>query len=366
MKTKKNKKINNKSNKLNKLNKSNKLNKKTTYLCKHSLKKTYHGKLFDHPSKPLKSYKLNVSDIHTISFKTYGNPNGKPVLYVHGGPGGGTRPSMARFFNPSKYYIVLVDQRGCGKSKPLGELRENTIQDLVNDFEQIRKKLNIKKWMLCGGSWGSTLSLYYAIRHPEVISELLLRAVFLGSREEIDWLSEQHGAENINPIGWEYYIKSIPEEYRNKYRNKLSYIDAYGKCFNGDFGDAKRNDCLLSWAAWEDMNLKLNMHTLPYIINKLKQSKSYKYTVLIEYHYFINKCFMEEGFLLKKENIDRIRHIPTKIIQGVYDMICPFKYAYLLHKAFPEAEFYPTMAGHSSYDKENIKHIVEATNDFAK
>lgn len=345
MKTKKNNKLRNKSNK---------------QLCVHSIKRTYHGKLYQHPVKPLKTYKMKVSNIHTISFGTYGNPNGKPVVYVHGGPGGGTRPSMARFFNPKKYYVILVDQRGCGKSKPTAELRENTTQDLIRDFEKIRKKLNINKWMIFGGSWGSTLALCYAIAHPEVVSEMIIRAVFLGNQEEIDWLSEANGAENLNPIGWEYYVNAIPEKYRNNYMN------AYGKCFRGDFGKKNEEKCLLAWSAWEEMNLKLYMPTLERTINELKKNKMYKTIAKIEYHYFINKCFIEPGYLLKKENIDKIRHIPTKIIQGVYDIICPFKYAYLLHQAFPEAEFYPTMAGHSSYDKENVKHIVESTNDFAK
>jgi proline iminopeptidase len=330
------------------------------YICKHSIKRTYHGRLFKHPEKPLKSYMLKVSNLHTISFKTYGNKNGKPVIYVHGGPGGGTRPSMARFFNPLKYYVILLDQRGCGNSKPYGELRENTIDDLADDMEKVRKKLGIKNWMIFGGSWGSTLSLYYTIKYPAVVTELVIRAIFLGTQEEIDWLAEPHGAENINPMGWEYYKNAIPKQYRT------NYMDAYGKCFKGDFGKEKRSKCLLAWAAWEDMNLKLNMPTLKYTINNLKKSKTYENVALIEHHYLKNKCFMENGYLLKKENIDKIRHIPTKIIQGVYDIICPFKYAYLLHKAFPEAKLYPTMAGHSSYDRENMKHIIETTNDFVK
>jgi proline iminopeptidase len=340
--------------------KNNKKNVTNKFICKHSIKKTYHGKLFKHPTKPIKSYMLKVSDLHTISFKTYGNKKGKPVIYIHGGPGGGTRPSMARFFNPLKYYIILLDQRGCGNSKPIAELRENTTDDLANDMEKVRIKLGIQKWMVFGGSWGSTLGLYYAMKHPEVVTELVIRAIFLGTQEEINWLSEEHGAENINPIGWEYYKNAIPPKYRK------NYIDAYGKCFRGDFGKNKRSKCLLAWAAWEDMNLKLNMTSLKYTITKLKQDKSYEDVALLEYHYLKNKCFIEDDYFLKKENIDKIRHIPTKIIQGVYDIICPFKYAYLLHKAFPEAEFYPTMAGHSSYDIENIKHIVESTNDFSK
>jgi len=303
---------------------------------------------------------LKVSDIHTISFKTYGNKNGKPILYVHGGPGGGTRPSMARFFNPLKYYIVLVDQRGCGNSKPTAETRENTTDDLADDFEKVREKLGIKKWIVFGGSWGSTLGLYYAIKYPDVVSHMVLRAIFLGTQEEIDWLSESNGAENINPIGWEYYKNAIPKQYRT------NYMDAYGKCFKGVFGKKKRSECLLSWAAWEEMNLRINMPTLKYTISNLKKDKTYETVALIEHHYLTNKCFMEEGFLTKKENIDKIRHIPTVIIQGIYDIICPFKYGYLLHKAFPEAKFYPTMAGHSSYDIENMKHIIETTNHLAK
>ena len=341
--------------------KKNKLRSKPNkHLCEHTLKRVYHGKLYEHPTKPLKTYKLRVSDLHTISFSTYGNPKGKPVVYVHGGPGGGTRPSMARFFNPNKYYIVLVDQRGCGKSKPTAELRENTTQDLVDDFEKVRKKLKIKKWMVFGGSWGSILALYYAMAHPEVVSKLIVRAIFLGTQEEIDWLAESHGAENINPIGWEYYKNAIPKQYRT------NYMDAYGKCFKGVFGKKKRSECLLSWAAWEEMNLRINMPTLKYTISNLKKDKTYETVALIEHHYLTNKCFMEEGFLTKKENIDKIRHIPTVIIQGIYDIICPFKYGYLLHKAFPEAKFYPTMAGHSSYDIENMKHIIETTNHLAK
>lgn len=341
--------------------KLNKVNQ-TKLLCNHTIKNVYHGKLYRYPKKPLKTYRMRVSDLHTIYFSTFGNPKGKPVVYVHGGPGGGTRPSMARFFNPRKYFVVLIDQRGCGKSKPTAELRENTTQNLVDDFEKVRKKLGIKKWMVFGGSWGSTLALYYAMTHPEVTSELIVRAVFLGTQEEINWLSEAHGAENLNPIGWQYYVETIPKKYRTN-----NFMNDYGKCFNGDFGEKKRSECLLSWAAWEDMNLKLHMPTLQHTIDELKKNKTeYETTAIIEYYYFINNCFMEDGFLLKKENIDKIRHIPTKIIQGVYDIICPFKYAYLLHKAFPEAEFYPTMAGHSSYDEENIKHIVEATKDFSK
>ena len=346
-----------------KLKPSNKTYKqflKGKFLTAHSIKKTYHGRLFKHPSKPLKSYKLKVSDIHTISFKTYGNKNGKPILYVHGGPGGGTRPSMARFFNPLKYYIVLVDQRGCGNSKPTAETRENTTDDRADDFEKVREKLGIKKWIVFGGSWGSTLGLYYAIKYPDVVSHMVLRAIFLGTQEEIDWLSESNGAENINPIGWEYYKNAIPKQYRT------NYMDAYGKCFKGVFGKKKRSECLLSWAAWEEMNLRINMPTLKYTISNLKKDKTYETVALIEHHYLTNKCFMEEGFLTKKENIDKIRHIPTVIIQGIYDIICPFKYGYLLHKAFPEAKFYPTMAGHSSYDIENMKHIIETTNHLAK
>jgi len=307
-------------------------------------------------TSPIKNYKLKVSNLHTVAFSTYGNKKGKPVIFVHGGPGGATSSASARFFNPKKYYIVLVDQRGCGKSRPLNETRENTTQDLIQDFEKIRNKLGIKKWMVFGGSWGSTLSLAYAIEHPEVVTELVLRGIFLGTQQEIDWVTENKYLNNVNAVGWDYYQDAIPEKYRT------NFLTAFEKCFNGDFGSDKREKCYMAWAAWEDMSSSLNMKNLNEFIKTMKKDKSYKTVAILEHHYFKNLCFMKEGHLTKKENLDRIRHIPTYIVQGIYDLVCPFKNAFTLHKHLPEAKFYPTLSGHSAVDPENASHLVEITN----
>ena len=162
------------------------------------------------------------SGVHSVYYSCYGNKNGKPVLVVHGGPGGGTSPKMTRIFNPKKYYIILVDQRGCGKSTPLGERKYNNTHELIKDFEKIRKKLNINKWMLCGGSWGSFLSLVYAVKHPSIVSEIVIRGIFLGGKDEIDWVNAGTGANDFYPDKWEDYIKDIPENERD------DLLKAYG------------------------------------------------------------------------------------------------------------------------------------------
>lgn len=310
------------------------------------------------PLRALRHYKMKVSAIHTVAFSTYGNPNGKPVLFVHGGPGGGTTPHMARFFSPIAYYIVLVDQRGCGKSTPTAELRENTTSHLIQDFEKIRCFLNIQKWMVFGGSWGSTLSLAYAIAHPNRTTELVLRGIFTGSKAEVDWIAEPEGAQFFRQDGWNYYQSAIPPKHRT------NYMDAYGKCFKGKFGEKTKDECLLAWSTWEASLSKLHQPSLESVIRDYKRDRTYVASSLIEHHYFKNGCFMEEGYLLKRENLDKIRHIPTVIVQGQYDLVCPFMTAYKLHQALPHAKFVPTMAGHTAFDEENIRHLVEATNSF--
>jgi proline iminopeptidase len=309
--------------------------------------------------KPLKSYKMDVSDLHTISYYTYGNKNGKPVLFVHGGPGGGTNPDMARFFNPKEYYITLVDQRGCGKSSPTGETRENNTTLLINDFEKIREKLNINKWMVFGGSWGSTLSLAYAIAHPNRVTELVLRGIFLCTKGEIDWLIEKKGSYLFNPESWEYYIKNIPKKERN------NMLKAYSKCFKGEFGKNKIDKCLLAWSTWESSNSVLKNKDLNKIIDDYKKDKSYIAMSKLENYYFLNNCFLTYDYFFQKKNLKILEKIPIKIIQGRYDLVTQFETAYKLHKALPHAEFYVTLAGHSGFDKDNIKHLVKATDDFS-
>jgi proline iminopeptidase len=310
-------------------------------------------------SKLIKQHKLKVSDLHTIVYYTYGNKYAKPVLCVHGGPGGASSHNTTRFFNPSKYYIILVDQRGCGKSTPFAELRQNTTWDLIEDFENVRKKLGIDEWMVFGGSWGSTLSLVYAINYPERVTELVLRGIFLGTKKEIDWVTENSGLEIFNPYGWNIYSKTIPEKYR---LNK--YIDTYGKCFNGDFGEKLKDDCLLSWSIWESMNSNLKQENLNTIIKNLKKGKSYVSLSKIEHHYFSNSCFLSKNYLTNKFNLDKIKNIPIVIVQGMYDLVCPYENAYHLHKLLPKSILYPTIAGHSQFEPENIKYLLKATESF--
>ena len=308
--------------------------------------------------KPIKEYYLSVSNLHTIYFATYGNPKGKPVLYVHGGPGVGTNPNMARFFNPKKYFIILVDQRGCGKSKPSAELRENKTQNLLSDFEKIRKHLDVKKWMVFGGSWGSTLSLIYAINYPQYTSELIIRGIFLCTEQEVDWIAEPGGAELINPAGWEQYAKLV------KHKNvKTKFIEEYKKCFKEKFGKQKKDKCLLAWSVWENSMSTLNKKKLAEVIKETKKS-NYKEVSAIELHYFENNCFLTPNYFLNKKNLNILKKIPIVIVQGIYDLVCPFISAYKLHKLLPHSKFYPTMAGHTAMDTNNIKYLVKATDSF--
>jgi proline iminopeptidase len=321
----------------------------------------YKGTAFYPPIKPFKSASLKVSPIHTIAYFLFGNPKGKPVLFVHGGPGGGTVPDYARFFNPKKYLIILVDQRGCGKSTPFGETRENNTQNLIADFEQLRNVLDVKKWQLFGGSWGSTLSLAYAIKHPQVVSELVLRGIFTLRKKELDWVQQGPGANFIFPEGWKYYEEVIPEKERG------DFMKAFGKRFNGSMGEKAKDAACLAWSQWEASISHLHPTPHAEIIKDLKKSKNYIPMSLIEYHYFINKGFFpNENYLLDPKNLAHIKKIPMTIVQGQYDMVCPITTANELHNKMPRARYNVTLAGHSMLDEQNIKYLVEATNLYAK
>ena len=339
--------------------KNMKSNKKTMKIRKKY--DTYANNELYPPIKPLKNYKMKVSDLHTIAYSTYGNPNGKPVLFVHGGPGSAPSDNSARFFNPKAYYIVLVDQRGCGKSKPTAETRENTTQDLISDFEKIREFLNIEKWQVFGGSWGSSLSLAYAYTHPERVTELIIRGIFFGSKEEVDWVTQPGKLELLNPEAWAIYENPLPKNVKTN-----DYFKLFGKCFNGDYGEKVKDEALLSWSVWEDSNSHLVPLDLKKMIRDLRKDKTYIEMSTLEYHYFDNHLFLPDGYFLDKKNLNKIENIPTVIVQGRYDLVCPFTTAWSLHKALPHAEFYPTIAGHSAFDDENIKHLVAATDKFSK
>jgi len=303
--------------------------------------------------EPYNTGSLKVSNIHTIYYEECGNPKGQPAVFVHGGPGGGFTPEYRRFFDPKHYRIVLFDQRGCGKSTPHASLEENTTWDLVADIEKIREHLKIDRWLVFGGSWGSTLSIAYAETHPERCTHLVLRGIFLLRKWEIDWFY-QAGASGIFPDFWEEYLKPIPENERN------DMLGAYHKRLTSP--DRKvQLEAARAWSIWEGSTSKLLIDSN--LVEHYGEEDFATAFARIECHYFINRGFMEEGQLLR--DVGRIRKIPAVIVQGRYDMVCPMRSAWDLHRAFPEAKLLisPT-AGHSMMEPENRSALVQATDDF--
>lgn len=294
---------------------------------------------------------LKVSNIHTLYFEEVGNPKGKPVIFLHGGPGGGLTPNYRRYFNPEKWRIILVDQRGCGKSTPFADLRENTTWDLVSDIEKLRNHLSISKWAVFGGSWGSTLALSYAIKHPDSCTELFLRGIFLLRKKEIDWFY-QEGCSKIYPDAWEEYVKPIPLDERH------DFVSAFYKRLTSEDANI-RKAAARAWSIWEGSTSKLIPESD--IVARFGDDEFADAFARIECHYFINKGFFsEDNFLLN--NIDKIRHIPTVIVQGRYDVVCPAESAWDLHRAFPEAEFHLIAdAGHSLSEKGITDALIKAT-----
>jgi proline iminopeptidase len=306
------------------------------------------------PIEPYETGMLDVGDGHRLYWELCGNPNGKPVVFLHGGPGGGTEPRMRRFFDPATYRIVLFDQRGCGKSTPHAELRDNTTWDLVADIERLREHLGIEKWQVFGGSWGSTLALAYAEEHPERVTELVLRGIFLVRKKEIDWFY-QGGASYLFPDAWEHYLAPIPKEERGDllaaYRKRLVSEDA-----------EVRTQAAKAWSVWEGSTSTLL--TDPDLVKKTAGDSFALAFARIENHYFVHGCwFSPESQLL--DRVDRIRHIPAVIVQGRYDVVCPVESAWELHRAWPEAELKIVGdAGHSAMEPGNVDQLVRATDRF--
>ena len=308
---------------------------------------------------------LAVSDLHSIKWFEYGTPAGKPVLFVHGGPGGGTAPMNARYFDPNKYRIVLVDQRGCGKSTPFAELEENTTWDLVADFEKVRQMLGIERWQVFGGSWGSTLALAYAITHPERVTELVLRGIFLLRKKELDFFYEGKGTNFLFPGEWEAYTAAIPEE-----EQAGGFIKAFGRRLRGELGDEEKFAASKAWSVWEGSVSRLTVPSREAILAKWADDDFALAFARIENHYFTGRdgiagFFPREGWLLEEENLARIRHIPTVIVQGRYDVVCPAVSAYELHTRLPDSTLHMTTTGHSSFEPEIIQRLVDATDAFA-
>ncbi|NEQ05403.1 MAG: prolyl aminopeptidase [Moorea sp. SIO4E2] len=306
------------------------------------------------PIEPYNQQTLTVSNLHTIYFEESGNPQGQPVVVLHGGPGGGSQPVYRQYFDPKKWRIVMFDQRGCGRSIPHAELEENTTWDLVRDIEKLRVKLGIQQWVVFGGSWGSTLSLAYSQTHPERCLGLILRGIFMLRQKEIRWFY-QEGASYIFPDAWEEYIKPIPEAERH------DLISAYYRRLTSP-DPQTRNSAARAWSIWEASTSKLFQD--PSLIQKFGEGEFADAFARIECHYFVNKGFFEpEDQLLR--NVDRIKSIPGVIVQGRYDVVCPMVSAWELHQVWPEAELIVVPdAGHSMAEPGIRSALIEATDKF--
>lgn len=301
--------------------------------------------------EPYQSEMLRVSPLHTIYFEQCGNPDGRAALALHGGPGGGLSPEMRRFFDPDRYRVVLMDQRGCGRSTPHAEIAENTTWDLVADIERVREKLGIEKWLVFGGSWGSTLALAYAIKHPERVAGLVLRGIFLLTKAEIGWFY-QNGASNIFPDAFDRYIAPIPEAERG------DLLHAFHKRLTSSDRE-ERIRAARAWARWEGETISFaGPSALP---SRFNEDRFVEAFARIECHYFVNGGFFDsDGWLLQQAPI--LRAIPGRIVHGRYDMCTPLASAWALKKQWPEAQLDIIHdAGHSSLEPGIIDSLVRAT-----
>lgn len=303
---------------------------------------------------PYQQFHLPVSEQHSLYVEESGNAQGIPVLFIHGGPGGGCAPSHRSFFDPEKYRIILFDQRGCGKSTPHSSLTENTSQDLIEDIEKIRTHLGIDKWLLFGGSWGSTLSLLYAQAYPDNVSGMILRGIFLCRDQDIQWFY-QRGASAIFPDYWKEYEQVIPEAER------ADMLTAYYKRLTSD-NEIARMSAAKAWSIWEGRCSTLDPNND--IVDHFADPHFALAMARIEAHFFINKAFMEPDQIL--QNCNKISHIKTTIVHGRYDMVCPVEQALALYEALPESELHIVRdAGHSAFEKGITDNLIRATDNFA-
>jgi len=298
---------------------------------------------------------LRVDDVHEVYWEVSGNPAGKPVVFLHGGPGGGTEPKHRRFFDPKKYRIVLLDQRGCGKSRPHASLTDNTTWHIVEDIEALREHLEIERWQVFGGSWGSTLALAYAQKHPERVTELVLRGIFTFAKDEMDWFYRD-GTRMLFPDAYAEFLAAIPPEEHG------DIVAAYHKRLTGDDPKA-RAAAARAWSLWECRVATLMPD--PDLVRHCDESSFTLAFARIECHYFVNNGFLESDTQLL-DNIDVMRNIPGVIVQGRYDVICPPRNAWRLHQAWPESSL--TLvddAGHSANEPGILRALVKATDRFA-
>lgn len=305
--------------------------------------------------EPYQTHRLAVDALHTLHVEECGNAAGLPVVFLHGGPGAGLSTYHRRFFDPARYHIVLFDQRGCGKSTPFAELTDNTTAHLVADIEAIREHLGIDRWVVFGGSWGSTLALAYAQAHPERSLGIVLRGIFLGRPQELRWFNEMDGgAAQIFPERWARFRDFIPPEERG------ALTDAYWQRLNSS-DEATRLAAAQAWSAWEGGSTTL-VHD-PDAEGIFEDPHHAVSVALVEAHYFRHALFLEPDQLLR--DVERIRHIPATIVQGRYDIICPAVSAWDLSRAWPEASLHMVLAGHSAADPAIVDQLVQATDLLA-
>lgn len=305
--------------------------------------------------EPYRTGWLKVSNTHDIYFEECGSPDGKPALMVHGGPGGGCNPSMRRYHDPARYRIILFDQRGCGRSTPHASLIDNTTWDLVADMERLREHLRVETWQLCGGSWGSTLSLAYAETHPGRVTELVLRGIFLLRKAELDWFY-QEGCSWIFPDAYEAYLAPIPPEERE------NMIEAYHRRLTSGHRETQLA-AARAWSIWEGTTLSL-FHDQERVHKFGNDSYALAFA-RIECHYFIHKGFFGRDNRLIEE-ADQIAHLPGTIVHGRYDVVTPLKNAWDLAKAWPKADLRVVPdSGHAMTEPGIVHEIVTATNKYA-
>ena len=311
------------------------------------------------PIEPYNRGMLRVSAVHEIYYEESGNPKGKPAVFLHGGPGGGTDPSMRQFFDPARYRIVLLDQRGCGRSRPHASLVDNTTWDLVRDIESVRERLGIQRWLVFGGSWGSTLALAYAQLHPQRVTELVLRGIFLLRRWELAWFYQNPGgAAALYPDLWEAFVAPIPASERH------DMIRAYYRRLTSTERKVL-TQAAKAWSVWEGATSHLRQN-LDYVAKFSADARYAAAFARIECHYFINGGFLRQDDQLLAD-VPRIRHIPAVIVQGRYDVVCPMRSAWDLHRAWPEAQLNIIGdTGHSAFEPGNSRALVAATDAFAK
>ena len=293
---------------------------------------------------------LQVSELHTIAWERSGNPDGIPVIVIHGGPGGGSQPSYRRYFNPEKFDIIQFDQRGCGQSTPYAELIDNNTHASVSDLEMLREDFGIERWHVFGGSWGSTLSLIYAQNHPNRVLSLTLRGIFMCRKSELHWFY-QDGASHIFPDAFDHYRDHIPKDEQG------NLIEAYYSRLTDSDVDVRRS-AAREWTRWEMATSRLFPD--PEYLDKAEDLDFAVAFARIECHYFINAIFVEEAYILN--HASKIIDIPTTIVQGRYDVVCPPKSAWELHKALPQSDLIIVPdAGHSMGEVSIARELVKAT-----